>query len=540
MIRGSINNVCLSTSSFERVISEGMLYVDKTRMIENFLKYPSTVQLIARQRRLGKSINMDMLGCFLTDNEDKRHLFKGLYIEKSPVWDMANSAPVFYFDLKDLSEESYKVELYEKVCDYIDSYCEGISLSRAAKRYLNNDSHVDSSGLLYLTESVYRATGKRSFIFIDEYDRLLMDNQNSELYDEIRRFLAGFVSSGFKGNPYLEKGLLTGVLRISYESLLSGLNNIVTFDVFNDDLYTDDYGLTEEEVFELSELAGFEISEARDWYNGVRVNGNPIYNTYAVMSFIARGKYDCYWGRSGAMDLITDLLNEERKLVLTTLLNQEPMEVPMEKYISLKKLSKESGDMAFYSLLVQAGYLSLIEWRDIDALVTIPNKELVYVWRNFILDALHISRKRIITMFDHVDNGAAFSQDLEYFLSDRLSIHDLAKYSGENANRAHERAYHLYLLGMLSAFEDTCCHFPLSNRESGNGRYDIWMERPNESIIFELKACETKEDLDKKAKEALEQIDIKRYGVEVKPGKKLLKVGIAFCKKLCRVKVSTQ
>ena len=95
MIYGNINNVCLSTSSFERIITENKLYVDKTRMIEKFLNYPSTVQLIARQRRLGKSMNMDMLGCFLTDKEDKRHLFKGLYIEKSPVWGKANSAPVF-------------------------------------------------------------------------------------------------------------------------------------------------------------------------------------------------------------------------------------------------------------------------------------------------------------------------------------------------------------------------------------------------------------------------------------------------------------
>ena len=538
MIHGNINNISLSQSSFERIITDGKLYVDKTRVIEHFLSSPSEVQLVARQRRLGKSMNMDTIGCFLTDKKDNRHLFKGLYIEKSPVWDKAYSAPVFYFDLKILDEHTFKETLYFKICDYIDSYCEGITLSRQATNYLNSNNFDNMAGLLILTESVHRATGKRSYIFIDEYDSLLMEIQSTEYYDEIRGFLAKFISTGFKGNPYLEKGLLTGVLRVSHESLLSGLNNIVIFDVFSDSLYTDDYGLTEEEVFELSKLKEFDVDEARSWYNGVRVNGKPIYNMYAMMSFIFWGSYDCYWGRSGTLDLIADLLDEKRKLVLTALLNQEPLEVPMEKYISLKGLSKESEDRAFYSLLVQAGYLSLIEWRGKNALVSIPNKELVYVWKVFIIDVLKINEKHIRTMFDNVDHEVLFSQDLEYFLTDRLSVYDLAKYNGENADMAHERAYHLYLLGILSAFEDIRCHFPLSNKESGDGRYDIRVERPDVNVIFELKACKSKKDLDKKAQEALVQIDVKRYGAEFAPGKKLLKVGIAFCKKLCKVRVS--
>ena len=537
MIHGSINKVCLSTSSFERIITEGKLYVDKTRVIEHFLDSPSAVQLVARQRRLGKTMNMDTIGCFLTDKDDKRHLFEGLYIENSPVWNKANSAPVFYFDFKILSKESYKMVLYDKVCDYIDSYCEGVKLSRAAMRYTSSDIFDDTAGLLYLTESVHRATGKRSYIFIDEYDKLLMESKNTEYYDGIREFFEGFISSGFKGNPYLEKGLLTGVLRISHESLLSGLNNIVIYDMFNDDLYTDDYGLTEEEVAKLNELVPFDIDEARAWYNGVRVNGKPIYNMYAMMSFLAHGRYDCYWGRSGTMDLIIDLLNEDRKLVLTAMLDQEPHDVPMERYISIKRLSNSTDDKAFYSLLVQAGYLSLIERRGTSAVVAIPNKELIYVWKSFIIEALDINEKHIRTMFDNVENEAVFAEDLEYFLTNRLSIHDLAKAGGENSARAHEKAYHLYLLGMVSAFEDVRCRYPLSNRESGNGRYDICIERPKVNVIFELKASDGIDGLEKKAREALEQIDTKRYGSDFAPGKKLLKAGIAFYKKSCRVRV---
>ena len=537
MISGNINNICLSTSSFEKIITEGKLYVDKTRMIENFIKSPSALQLIARQRRLGKSLNMDMLGCFLTDKEDKRHLFKGLYVEKSPVWEQANSSPVFYFDFKELVKDSYKTVLYDLVYDYIESYCKGVNLSKTAKRYLDSDNYSDPAGLRYLTESVYRATGKRSYIFIDEYDRLLMKSKDTEHYDEIRMFLTDFFSAGFKGNPYLKKGLLTGVLRISHESLLSGLNNIVTYDSFDDEIYTDDYGLTEEEVAELSKLANFDVDEARAWYNGVRINGKPIYNIYAMMSFLSRGKYDCYWGASGTMDMIIDLLNEKRKLRLTAMLDREQHEVPLEKYISIKRLSSKSGDMAFYSFLAQAGYLSVIKLSSTGAIVSIPNKELAYVWKNFIMEALYADEDQIRTLFDNVNDDEAFAEDLEYFLTDRLSSHDLAKYSGELAERAHERAYHLYLLGLVSAFEDVSCHFPLSNRESGNGRYDIWVERPQASVIFELKACDSIEDLNKKAKQALDQIDTKRYGAQPTPSKPLIKVGIAFYKKSCKVRV---
>ena len=194
MIHGSINNISLSMSSFERIITEGKLYVDKTRVIENFLSSPHEVQLIARQRRLGKTLNMDTIGCFLTDKVDNRHLFKGLHIEKSLVWHKANSAPVFYFDFKILDWHTFKETLYFTICDYINSYCKGTELSLASDNFLSSRNFNNMAGLTYLTESVYRATGKRSYIFIDEYDKLLMDTRNTEIYVEVREFITGFIS----------------------------------------------------------------------------------------------------------------------------------------------------------------------------------------------------------------------------------------------------------------------------------------------------------------------------------------------------------
>ena len=288
MIIGDVKKINLSISSFERIINDGNLYVDKTRLIEHFLETPSTVQLIARQRRLGKSLNMDMLRCFLTDRADLRHLFKGLYIESSPAWEKAHSAPVFYFDFKALRPGTYREQIVDRIVDHICSLTEpdnlDFPLKRMFQQILEKPERATES-LLFLTEVAYKLTGKRSYLLIDEYDKLLMENYDSDEYEEMKAFETALLSSALKGNQYLEKALLTGVMRISHESMLSGLNNIVTFDVFNDKVYTEDYGLTDDEMRELYPLANFDMDEIRDWYNGIRIDGNAIHNIYSVMSY---------------------------------------------------------------------------------------------------------------------------------------------------------------------------------------------------------------------------------------------------------------
>ena len=358
MTTGNISKIDLGTSIFKDIIQKDCFYIDKTQFIENFLTSQTSVSLVARQRRLGKSLNMDMLRSFLTDKEDLRHLFMGLYIETSPVWGMANSAPAFYFDFKGLNPAKFKILIFDMICGYIEDYCAEGDLPRAIRRYVTNEDFDNSEGLRYLTEAVYKTTGKRSYLFIDEYDKLLVDNYKSESYEEIRNFNTALFSSALKGNQYLEKALLTGVMRISHESMFSGLNNIVTYDVFEDETYTDDYGFTEEEIHAMNQFVDFDTAKLRKWYNGVRINGKPIYNTYSVMSYLYENKYACYWGKSGNMDIITDLLNDDRRAVIAKLMNGEKVEVPIAIRVSLLDLSKNSNDEAFYSMLVQAGYLA--------------------------------------------------------------------------------------------------------------------------------------------------------------------------------------
>ena len=541
MVVGNPNKINLSTSFFERIISDGNLYVDKTRMIENFLNDSSDVNLIARQRRMGKSLNMDMVRCFLTDKTDLRHLFMGLYIESSSVWEKANSSPVFSFDFRLLQPDRLEKKLYFLVCEYMHEYVKmGVELSLSARDYFENKNIDDPGGLYYLTETACRATGKRSYILIDEYDKLLMENYGDENYAKIRDFEKAFLSAGLKGNQYLEKALITGVMRVSKESMFSDLNNIKTFDIFKDDTYTYDYGFTEAEILELQQLIDFDIKTAKNWYNGINIDGHPVYNTYSMMSFLNRKTYECYWAMSGSMNIISNLLNDSRWEDITKLMRGEQLLTPIENRISLEKIQDHNtGNEFFYSLLVQGGYLSL--QRKINEnqwMVNIPNQELFHVWKNFILQDLYKgSNSRVVSIFDNINCPHAFKEDLEEILTDSMSYHDLFVKKGEDSKRVHERVYHIFILGLLSGNRDMDSKRPLSNRESGNGRYDILVERHDICVVFELKACEKNETPEKAAQRALEQIDTRRYGLDVGKDKKLVKVGVGFKGKNCRVAV---
>ncbi len=536
-IFGDTKRIDLSTSSFKAMIENDNLYVDKTRFIEHFLNEANTVQLVLRQRRLGKSLNLDTLRCFLNDHEDNRALYKGLYIESSPVWERVNSTPVFYFDFKNLTADNYCEAFYIDVLQKVYA-CFNTDTFKGYSRILF-DSFVNNkksavSGLKFLTQLAFDISGKRSVIIIDEYDKMLFDNYDKANYDEMRSFITNVLSVGLKGNEYLEKALLTGVTRVSKESILSGLNNLQVYDMFSDNAYADDFGLTEEEIDELCGIGGFNKEHVRFWYNGIKVGGKPIYNIYAVMSYINYGRLDNYWGRSGAIDIITRHLNDERISTISALMNGETISTHINPRISFKELSTETGDSMFYSLLMQAGYLSLerIEENNI-AYLSIPNKELVNVWKDFILSNV-IKRSNIVrTIFDNINDVDLFSRDIEYLLSDRLSYFDL----GLHDDRTPEKVYHVFVLGILSACADIRYkRLPMSNRESGDGRYDILFETEDFSVIFEFKSVSNEADMKPKADEALKQIDDKRYYADADLSKPLIKTAVVFFRKRCFAK----
>ena len=541
MFVGDPQRINLSTSLFENIIGDGCLYVDKSRLIEHFFQESSDVQLIARQRRLGKSLNMDMLWCFLTDGQDYRSLFKGLYIEGSSVWEKAHSAPAFLFDFKNLTSVDYRKQIRYMIDSYAFAYlnepkCPAY-LAKAFSEWEGQGGNPD--GLKLLTELVYMVTGKKSYILMDEYDKLLMDNAGTEKYIEIRNYMTQFLSAGLKGNRYLNKALLTGVTRISYEGLLSGLNNMVIFDAFEDLLYVDDYGLTETEARELAEAAGFDINEARRWYNGIKINGHAIYNTYGIMSLLRNKRFDCYWGNTGMMKLIADIMNTEQKRVLVNLLNPGvTQKVNIENRISPDQLYKNSPDEMFFSLLVQAGYLSLEHWDMGKGVVAIPNAELTEVWRRFLLSDFFRKTGNISNVLVNMYAPEAFAADMEKFITpimEALSYYDLPKMiCSDGKARTPEIHYHLLLSGILYAYKQDLNYTAIrSNRESGDGRYDIMLEFNDKVIVFEIKSAAENENIENVANDALDQIIRKRYGADME--KPVFKIGCAFSGKKCKM-----
>jgi hypothetical protein len=492
---------------------------------------------------------MDTLRCFLADREDNRELFRGLGVESSDVWSKANSAPVFHFDFKGLAAANYRDAIFAMVRRYLRQHYQLVSdpdLRERVDEYLGKRLNEEDA-LRLLTEAAHEATGKRPYVFIDEYDKLLLDEARSEQYAEIRKFMTYLFSAAFKDNPFLKKGLLTGVMRISYEGLFSGLNNISVYDVFNDGRYNEDFGITGAEMAELVDLCSLDGESIREWYDGFSISGTRLYNIFSVSSYLNRRQFDTYWGNSGTMGTVASAIQSgaagasargvlsepagatgaDRLNTLARVVSGEQATVPVAQLSSLAQINDSNA--AFYSLLVQAGYLSAAHSMRSEAAVCVPNREMRIIWKEFIFASVARNSDGAVLDLFRMRDPQAFALALERIMANALSYWDL---SGDL-----EQVYHVFLLGGL-VFSD-----PLfdksrtkSNRESGDGRYDIWMERNGRNYIIELKKCDSEDALGDKSELALRQIDEKRYGAELDDGKPIWKVGIACFGKRCRVK----
>jgi len=547
MIIGNPQNIDVTRSDFPGFMESNPLYVDKSLFIEHFLTSPGSVRLICRQRRMGKSLNMDMLNCFLTDREDYRKLFENLLIRNSSVWEQANSSPVFFLDFKTFRSDSYQEQIYTQIKDLLAIWAEDPNVPKYWRESIdkyNAGQYPLVDALKLCTQIGYYTTGKRVYILIDEYDSLLtyLEGKLAD-YSEIRDFLSKFFSSGMKGNKFLAKALLIGVSRVSHEGLISALNNPATYDVFGDKVFSYDFGFSEEEMQELSELVGFDVDIARDWYNGIKFGGNPIFNTYGVMRMIADSEMGCYWGETGSLGRIVSLLNGKRKSTLISLLEPgSTVSVPIEERISPEMMFANCTDDCFYSYLVQTGYLALESKAENIATVSIPNIELRKVWESFILSQLLEGRLAVGNLFTNLGNPEELEGDITKYLKNvliGLSFFDLATIpSSDGLRRVPEKDYHLLIYGILKAGADRLGAISVtSNREEGTGRYDISFISKYDEIRFEFKSAAQGEDLGQKAQEALAQILDNNYIADADPEKTLTIVGLAFYKKECAAAV---
>ena len=533
MYTGRKDNVNISSSIFSKFIENDRLYIDKTAFIEHILQDSNDVLLFTRHRRAGKSLNLDMLRTFFDCKQDTKHLFKGLYIENNPVFSRGNKHPVIFLNFKELRLPNYKNQFKIKIKDSASHYLKKEEIDYNLTDYFDDKENDNTNALLYLTQNLHTVYGVRPYILIDEYDKVLMDNVYSGEYENLRRWITDIFDAALKDNRSLEKAILTGVTRISKESMFSGLNNLVVYDVFTSGVYDGDFSLTEDEAYEL--LTPEELDKVRDWYNNTRVGEEKLYNIFSVMSYLHYKKLDNYWGKSGTLDMLIDFMNKERADRLLEMIENRNAYIitELQPRLSLKNIAFSNlADSQFYSLAVQAGYLTYDEKtkqtdkRPATYRVYMPNLELRSVWRDFVLEFIvEAPVADLRGIFKNISDVNDFSLQLKEFIDYRLSCFDTNK-------NEPEKIYHIFLFGMALGVGFKCA----SNKESGFERYDLSIEGDKFNAVLEFKKSADANGLEKKAEEALKQIDKQKYYTVITNSKPVYKIGVACYKTECMVK----
>ena len=538
---------------------EEYYYVDKTLLIKDFLDKKPLVSLFTRPRRFGKTLNMDMLIVFFEiSDEDTSKYFINKQIWKCGKEYQAHQGkyPVIFLTFKDVKFDSWTATLdkikgllqeeYARHIEVLDSN----KISQYEKDYFlkilnGNANEVDiSSALERLSKILAIHYKKNPIIIIDEYDTPIQEGYIKEFYDEIISFMRNFFSGAFKDNKYLSYGFLTGILRISQESIFSGMNNISVHSLFDEE-YESYFGFTEDEVKNMLSYYGKldKETELKNWYDGYLFGKKEIYNPWSVINYISR---DCipqaYWANSGSNEILHEVmqtLNDDSVQRLNALLQGEKVVARIDQNVIYRSIKENS--QYIYSLLIVAGYLKPVtkyiqEDGNYLCEVKIPNKEIEAVYRSEVLSSLVTSGVIKRTTMDTIVESL-FSNSYERL---QLALSEYLNNSISFFDKSSESFYHGLMLGLLALMDNQ--YIIKSNREAGDGRYDIsLLPRQNKypAIIIELKYQKniTEDKLYALAHQALSQINLLRYDSELKQYgfEKVLKYAIAFSGKKVNV-----
>ena len=535
-------------------------YVDKTLLIKEFLDRKPLVSLFTRPRRFGKTLNMDMLRVFFEiSDEDTSKYFKDKAIWKCGVEYPGHQGkyPVIFLTFKDVKFNSWKDTLNkignllqeefgrhqelatsDKLADYEKTYFAKI---------INGDaSKVDlTASLEKLSKMLAKHYKKAPIIIIDEYDTPIQEGYSKDFYDEIIGFMRNFFSGAFKDNKNLTYGFLTGILRIAEESIFSGLNNLTVNSVMDEE-YDKYFGFTSSEVREMLEYYGVldKEKELKDWYDGYLFGSSEIYNPWSVIKYISKGCIpQAYCVNTGKNEILEDVLKVATDDIterLYSLLQGERVIVRIDQNVVYRSLLEEPANI--YSLLLVAGYLKTPK-KELQAdgsylcEVSIPNREIAAVYKSEIL--AHLLQIGAITRT--TANKIAESLYANDYKRMQKAIAEYMDKSISFYDAGAEGFYHGLVLGLIALMDNQ--YKIKSNRESGEGRYDISLI-PRESkypgIIMELKWKKNlnADALGELAEEALVQINDKKYDTEMKEEGicDVLKFGIAFSGKKVSIK----
>ena len=532
-----------------RLASTEYYYIDKTMMLKDFIDERPMVTLFTRPRRFGKTLNMDMLRTFFEKtNEDTSKYFKDKKIWEQGEYyrSFQGKYPVIFITLKDVKHNSWD-NTFANIGSIISSeYCRHSDLSKSPKLDKKQKDFYDKMvsekfsavdlerSLLYLSEMLKKHYGEGAVIIIDEYDTPIQSGHTNGFYDDVIAFMRNLLSGCFKDNKSLAFGFLTGILRVAKESIFSGLNNLTINSVL-DNKYSEYFGFTANEVKEMAAYysAPDKFDEVCEWYDGYRFGKTDIFNPWSVINYFSN---DCepraFWLSTGSNDIIGEIIKEADNEIyerLTSLVNGGSFTTYIDTSVIYPQI--KNNPSSIYSFLLMAGYLKVVKSSvsisgDFMCEVALPNKEISLVYRKEILQKLEnlIPQATAIAVEEAIfsGNGEKLRDIISNFLIQSVSAFDAA---GENF-------YHGFMLGVCALFGNS---YVTSNRESGDGRYDIALS-PKVSnlpgIIIELKAeknCNENE-LQELAKTALKQINDKKYDTELKSKgvKTIYKYGVAF------------
>ena len=551
---------------FEKIRKAGFYYVDKSKLIEQLLQNWGEVNLFTRPHRFGKTLNMSMLKSFFEIGTDTT-LFNGLYIlnNNDLCEKYMGKYPVIFLSLKDVAGLTYAeaedalVQLIGSEAGRFHFLTNSSALSDAEKEQyrgftiIQNGKYRMDKGLLIsslriLSQLLYRHYGQKVIILIDEYDVPLDKAFQHGYYQEMVSLIRGMFGQALKTNSFLQFAVLTGCLRISKESIFTGLNNFKVYSAA-DARYDEAFGFTDEEVKKI--LADYQLqehyAEVKEWYDGYHFGNADIYCPWDVINYVDDLKSDpaafpkTYWINSSGNDLVKRFIDKAditTKDEIEQLIAGEPVEKRIRLDLTYDEIDNSIDNM--WSVLFTTGYLTQISNDAYSRYkLAIPNKEIreVFVlqireWFAGVVANNTASTKEINQGFLE-GRAEAIQRELTMFLGETISIMDTNARSGEKEN-----FYHGILLGILKSYPDWAVK---SNRESGDGFPDILLKpkNPDAGIIIELKYAHTMNDLEKACERALGQIRDRRYDEALREDGRddVLAYGIAFYKKRCKVVV---
>ncbi len=533
----SQTKVTIGNQEFEKIIKNNYFYIDKTTFIKKWWESGDIVTLITRPRRFGKTLNMDMLKSFFSNEYmDRGELFDKLAIWKDEKYrKLQGTYPVIFLSFADVKQNNYN-DMVQKIKNIItDVYIQysyiiensamtALEYEQWQRVNYNMDDVTAQDSIKNLSKWLCEYYKRKVIILLDEYDTPMQEAYTGEFWDKFVSFMRSFFNATFKTNPYLERALMTGITRVSKESIFSDLNNLNVVTTTSKE-YEDCFGFTEEEVYKALEVYNMadEKEKVKKWYDGFTFGDiSGIYNPWSITNYLDKREYRAYWAYTSSNSLINRIIrtaSSDIKCKMEDLLNGKEIVVNFDEQIVFDQLGK--NDSAIWSLMMASGYLtaSEVEYRG----------ELRTPWYHLKITNLEtraMFNQMFIDWFGSVQESygrlvqALIKGDIESMNAymNRITLSTFSFFDVGGEYQEPERFYHGFVLGLMA--EQTENYILRSNRESGFGRYDVMMipkreELPGIIMEFKVRSSRKERTLEETVKAALTQIEENNYDEEL-------------------------